>query len=249
MKSTKSLLSVVALPLLPLLPLVGCGGDDGPKVMVRPDAPMMVFMDAPVATCAVKTDLGSLSLGSTATPLSSDWFYVPTSGPNMGKTIFSVGGSLPASISGGTTTLPDLLIYEVVKPTAGFVTNTPYNNDPDPNAAYVAAAFVFGDYDSANQTIGNFFYASNGATTLTMISEPDGSLIAGSSSATMFREVDDAGSDIAGGCRTAVGGLAFNLTQMATPFTGQKPDPNGIQPLTPDEWRGVQQILAKYRAQ
>jgi len=226
-----------------LAALVGCGGGGGGDS--RPDA--KIFLDAPIDAppmCAVTASLGGLSLGSMAMPVSADNFDQPTMGPFMGRTVFSVGGRLPSS----TATLLDVLIVDYVKPVAGgFLTNTAVNFDPNPNAVYVAASYLFGDFDSSAMTVQNFYYANSGSVTLTQIAEANGSPINGTVAATNYREVDDAGADVAGGCTTALTGLAFNLVEM-TAFQPGQVAPGGLIPLTPDEMKAAREMINRKMA-
>lgn len=205
----------LAVPVL--FVAVGCGSDGTKKPMLLDSK---VFLDAgadAAPVCGVKTMFGGLTLGTAAAPtMPSDWFDVPTMGPNVGKTILSIGANLPDS----TATMRDVFILEYVKPAGGFTLGTAVPFNPDPNATYVAAAFLFSDVDSTGMTYNNFYYASTGSVTLSAVSETDGGLTTGSMAATNMREVDDmTGADIAGGCATTFAGLSFNLKQMNAPFT------------------------------
>lgn len=226
-----------------LAALVGCGGGGGGNN--RPDA--KIFLDAPIdapATCSVMNDLGGLSLGSMAMPVSNNWFETPMSGPFMNRTVLSIGGRLPSS----TAALLDVLIVDYVKPVAGnFTTNNPVNFDPNPNSVYEAASYVFGDADPNSNPlqVANFYYASNGSITLTQVGEAEGSPINGTVAATNYRDVDDQGADVPNGCTTALMGLSFNLVQM-TPMMLQppgEPAPGQLIPLTPDEWKRARAII------
>ncbi|HEY5951626.1 MAG TPA: hypothetical protein VIV40_39300 [Kofleriaceae bacterium] len=224
--------------------VVGCGGDDGGKVIV-PDA--KVYQDAPVDVphvCALGTmnTLGSLSLGTTAAPASGDFFIVPTQGANMGKTVFLLGGKL------NNDAASDILAFEVVKPTGGFQTNSAYPFNADPNAAYVAASYILGDYNSTAMTLGTFYYASSGSATFTMIGEADGNAIVGSVAATMYREVDDAGANVPGGCTASLGGLSFNLKQMAAPRVEQPMWTDPRVHISPAEWAAVTARIEAFKA-
>lgn len=246
--------------------LIGCGGgSDKPKL---PDA--KVFMDAAIdaaPVCSVKcesnicdgmngspapgtSDFPALVLGSEQMRVSGNWFYSPTMGGLMGRTIFSVGGSV--NDVGGTR---DIIIFDVVKPQPGnFPTNTAINFDPDPTAATpVAYALFFGDAVVVNdqiQSIAQLYYASNGSTTLTAIGETDGQQITGTITATNFREVDQmSGADVPGGCTASLGGLNYFLTQMAGAFQPTQPgEINGWKPLSADEWTAVRAKIDDLRA-
>lgn len=232
-----------------LAALVGCGGGGGGNN--RPDA--KIFLDAPIdapAACAVMNSLGGLTLAGpddaqgNPTPVAADWIDNPTDGPFAGRTVLSIGGRLPSS----TAALLDVLIVDYVKPMAGnFVTNNPVNFDPNPNNVYEAASYVFGDADPNSNplVVANFYYASNGSITLTQVGEAEGSLINGSVAATMYRDVDDQGADIPGGCTTSLDGLTFVLSQMTAQALQPpgEPAPGQLIPLTPDEWKRARAII------
>lgn len=210
---------LLALPVL--FVAVGCGSDGTKKPMLLDSK---VFLDAgPDAApmCGVKTMFGGLTLGTAAAPagmaMPADWFDVPTTGPAAGKTVLSIGAGLPD----GTATARDIFILEYVKPVGGFALNTAVPFNPDPAAAYIAAAFLFSDVDSTGMTYNNFYYASTGSVTLTAVNEADAGITAGMMAATNMREVDEmTNADIPGGCATMFAGLSFNLKQTAmTPFT------------------------------
>lgn len=201
--------------------LVACGGEDAPST---PDA--KVYMDAPpdmTPACLAESPPGALSLGSTQMRSAGDYFVVPTSGPQMGKTVFFMGAGLP----GSTATAADVLAFEYVEPdSGGFVTDAPVSFETNGAAGtYVAASYILADYNSTAKTIGQVFWASSGALTLTDIGESDGSMITGSVNTTNYREISQTtGMDVSGGCTASLMGLSFALTQMepAMPFAPDK---------------------------
>ncbi len=212
---------LLALPIL--FVAVGCGSDGTKKPMLLDSK---VFLDAgadAAPTCGIKTMFGGLTLGTAAMPAGmaspSDWFDNPTMGPNMGKTVLSIGARLPDS----TATEIDLFILEYVKPQPAFKLNmaVPFDPNPAQNPA-TAYAYIFSDLDSTGMMYNNFYFASSGSITLTAVNEADGGITSGTMAAANFREVDESTNmDIAGGCTSMFAGLSFNLKQtaMVTPFT------------------------------
>ncbi|HUS27917.1 MAG TPA: hypothetical protein VMZ53_05395 [Kofleriaceae bacterium] len=201
--------------LIAVAALVGCGGDDGKPVV--PDAKK--FMDAaPDAPhlCGVMDSLGTLTFGSMAMPVVRQNFDVPTTGADMGKLEFFIA----ARLSMGTTPPIDALILDVIKPTAGFMTNTPYAFETDATAtgSIVADAMVFGDFDGS-QTIQNLYWAQQGALTFTAFTGAGAptakdSKINGTVTMVPFKEIDqETGELMPGGCSTSIGGLTFFLQQ------------------------------------
>jgi hypothetical protein len=177
-------------------------GDDGGNIDAMPDA---------MHVCYTPATIQMLTLGSAAQPVGNDWFQTPTMGPNTGKKTFFVGGQL------GQQAPVTVLAVEVVKPTAGYVVNQPYvfSTDANPNLAYTARAYLYGDYDTTNSTYKQYLYASNGSITFTAINDVSGSSINGTMSTVDFREVTETtGVVVPGGCTTQVMGMQFYLTQQ-----------------------------------
>jgi hypothetical protein len=229
-----------------LAALVGCGGGGGSN---KPDA--KIFLDAPIDAppmCAVMNALGTLTLaGGTGTPpppLMSDWVDTDRMGSLTGRTVISIGGRLPSS----TAALIDVLIVDYVKPTTGgYVLNSPIMLDPNPAAApYVAASYVFGDFDSSAMTIQNFYYASSGTITFTQAGDVNGAMIVGSQGATNYREIDENNADVPGGCTTGLTALNFTLVHQDAAFQPGQSVPSGLVPLTKDEWKAVNAMRARY---
>jgi hypothetical protein len=167
--------------------------------------------DAP-RVCTTPANLGDLALGSMMMPYATNCFYTPTDGPNAGKKTFAFAGTLP----GGTMTVADVILVEIVRPASGFVTNVPINftPTPDPSAPYTARAYLLGEFDPNAMTYQQLLVASNGAAVFTSIGEVSGSAINGSTGAITFKEVDEtAGKYVTSGCTTELAGLAWFLTQ------------------------------------
>lgn len=211
---------LLALPVL--FVAVGCGSDGTKKPMLTDSK---VFLDAgpdAAPTCGVMNTFPTLTLGTAAMPTNpADWFDNPTTGPNTGKTVLSIGARLP----GSTATAIDIFVVEYVKPVAGgFALNTAVPFNPDPNAtSAVAYGYIFSDLDSTGMNYNNFYFASTGSLTLTAVQEQDGGITTGTMAASNFREVDEmTGADVAGGCTTSFAGLSFALKQMNMAF--QKTD-------------------------
>ncbi len=219
---------LLALPVLFLA--VGCGSDGTKKPMLL-DA--KVFLDAgadAAPVCGVKPDLGGLTLGSAQTPAGSaqaaDWYEVFSMGTLAGKKYFDLAAGLPPSISGDAT--GDLLVVDLVEPTAGFTQGTAVTLNGDPNAATPAAyGYIFTDVNPQAQTFNKFLYASSGTITLTTYtntSQNDGGITAGTVAGVNFREVDEmSGADVAGGCTTKLTQVMFTVKQTEIadmPFTG-----------------------------
>jgi hypothetical protein len=228
-----------------LAALVGCGGGGGSN---KPDA--KIFLDAPIDAppmCAVMASLGGLTLaggmGMPPPPLMSDWVDTDRMGSLTGRTVISIGGRLPSS----TAALIDVLIVDYVKPlTGGYLLNTPINMDPNPAAApYVAASYVFGDFDSSAMTIQNFYYASSGTITFTQAGDVNGAMIVGMQGATNYREIDEMNADVPGGCTTSLTALNFTLVHQDAAFQAGQSAPGGLVPLTADEWKSVNAMRAR----
>jgi hypothetical protein len=227
-----------------LAALVGCGGGGGSN---KPDA--KIFLDAPIDAppmCGVMASLGGLTLagpGDPPTAVMGDWVDTDRMGSLVGRTVISIGGRLPSS----TAALIDVLIVDYVKPTTGgYVLNTPIDIDPNPAAApYIAASYVFGDFDSSAMTIQNFYYASSGTITFMQAGDVNGAMIVGTQGATNYREIDDMNADVVGGCTTSLTALNFNLVHQDAAFQAGQPAPGGLVPLTADEWKSVNAMRAR----
>lgn len=222
---------ITLLVAIPFVSLIGCGGDDGPKITVKPDAPgMMQFMDAPPATCALNPAVfpNILNLGSTATPAGStapgaDWYDVLTAGPNMGQTALVIVAGLPR---GATDMLEDRMVIEVAKGNA-FPLNQAIPLQADATATtYVALNYILGDIVGAgtpSATVTNTYWASGGSVTLTAVSEADNGITTGSVTAVTYHEIDDAGAMITSACNPlpSIVGLNFTLKQTNMAATGK----------------------------
>jgi hypothetical protein len=215
--------SSVVLTTLLAVPLVACGGDDGGKVIV-PDA--KVFMDAPPDTmlpCAVPMTLPGGSLGSDAMRQSANWIR-----KNMAGTVTFFGVTIP--LDQAQTNLVTLV---AIKQGASWTTNQAITFDPDPNSsAGQAFAFIDENYNQTSMTSDRTYWASTGTITFTEIAQTAGAKITFNTAAANFREVDDNGADVAGGCTSMLGALTAYLTQM-TAVAFQPPQE------IPDRWRDV----------
>lgn len=260
---------------LVLAATVGCGGDDGPGVIV-PDA--KVFMDAavdaaPLCTVTCEANIcdgqnGSPAPGGTMfpalilaaggtqqnpTPIDAEVIFVndEMGSPLEGRTVLEFGGKL-----GEQNGLGDYMIVRVVKPTAGNFpvgTAVPFNSDPNvaiPDTV-LGQAFFLGDAPAQGNPA-QLYWASDGSITLNAVGEAVGDLINGEVTATNFREVDlSSGADVTGGCTSSVGGLQFYYKQAAPmPLQGSKSAPVGgnvLTPLTAEEWDYVHRTLGRLR--
>jgi len=202
------------------LPLIGCGGDDeGGGVMV-PDA--KVFMDAPPAqnTCEIPASVQGGSLGSDTMRQSDDWVYKPAQGPFKGKTVFSV--SVP--IDQGQT---DFVTFIAVKNGATWTTNAPINFETNPTnlAAANAVAIIDQNLNAQTGASDKTLWASSGSITFSEIDQTANAKITFTGTAN-FREIDDQGADVAGGCTSMLGTVQVFLQQktavsLVAPQNGQ----------------------------
>jgi hypothetical protein len=225
------MLSKLSILSVALLPLVACGGDDGVMVK-RPDA--KIFMDAPPPPpCSVQKSFAlGLQLGASDDPVlyamgSLGWFRTPTEedgGPYVGKPIWTMSAALPDPQ--GDQNLRDIWVVEVLKPQAGFQTNTPYVNDPDPVAAApIARSYIFGDVDTSTGEFIHLYWASTGQTSFTQITEAPDANIFGATSTLNYREIDEQNADVAGGCTAKISSLKFYLKNTEdTAATGKAQD-------------------------
>ncbi len=181
----------------------GAGSDDnGGTIDAMPDA---------MHACYTPATIQMLTLGMPGQPAVSDWFQTPTTGPNASKKMFVVAGQLgqqpPVTVVG----------VEVVKPSAGYVLNQPYvfSTDANPNLAYTARAYLYGDYDSGGGTYKQYLFASNGSITFTAINDVPGSQITGTMTTVDFREVTESTCAVVqGGCMTQIMGMQVYLQQQ-----------------------------------
>ncbi len=161
-----------------------------------------------------------------------NWFQVPTAGPNTGSDTFFIFAGLPADVDNDPTTTSDNVMgVELVSTSGAFILNQATNFATaadlsvatiafEPNqqgsTSYQAAAYLFGNVDGSG-AFTHLYFASSGAITLTEGSDNPNTVIKGSVSTTAMREVDGT-ADVAGGCTTSLGGLAFALTQGQATF-------------------------------
>ncbi len=219
-----------------LVALVGCGGGGDSK----PDA--KIFLDAAIDAppmCGIPSAPLNGSVGSVATPAMGNFFQNPTSGQYMGRTIFALGILLPS----GTVALADSIEVVAAKPTTGpFPKNTAIPFEINPAVMAPAGRSVgFGDEDSATMTVQNLYWPSSGSITYSAIAEATGSTITAQMAMTTYREIDENGADIVGGCTMAIT-LAFNLRQMPPAF---QPGTNGA-PSSPFATPGAAQMTATF---
>lgn len=187
-------------------PQLDASGDDAAIVDAGTDA----TLDAAHA-CSVPADLSTLTLGMPGMEAEANFFAMASTGPNAGKTIFTLAGAL------GQNPPVTVLDIEVVKPVGGYAVNTAYafSSNADPNFAYSARSFLYGNYDSGSNTHDQYLYASSGSITFTAIGEAPASMITGTVTVTSYREVDETtGVDVPGGCTSTLQGMQFALRQM-----------------------------------
>ena len=207
--------------------LVGCGGDDGhvtvpdaKKADAAPDAPHM---------CLTMGSFGTLSIGTMAMPYAGtgtdagQWFFTDM---DTQKVYFSVGGRLNMDAA------PDILIFALDVPGAGsFTTGAPYAFQTDPTAADQAnQAILYADVNGnmATQVLWPQPGSPNPALTFSMVGQTAGSKIFGTVNGITFKEVDDMGALVTGGCTTTMGGFNFFLSQTQnSPRLAPPSDPTG----------------------
>lgn len=220
--------------------LVGCGGGHS----TEPDARINLDHDGwvdQVASCAVQLELGNLNLVSA---MPSDWIDTDRTGALAGRTVLTLGGSLPSSTAGAR----DVLVFDYVKPTTGgFALNTAVSFDPDPKAApYVAASYIFGDLDVSTMTVGNAYHASTGSITLTAVGETSGAAINGTITETKYLEIDDGKELVPNGCYARLTGMTFDVVHDGMNFA---PPPagavDGLQPLDREAWAAVRALRGR----
>ncbi len=215
--------------LLPVLfvPAIACGGGGSPMPVPLDTQPV----DSPpiVETLCPETGLGGAIGDDTthagpgcgqggATPC--DWYSPETMGANTGSNKLQFAAGLPDG-SGS-----DILIVQAIAP---FTPNVAVNfiTDAASAASYKAASFMLNN--TASGTAERLLFASSGSITLTQTNEAMGGLTKGSVTATNYREVDDAGLEVAGGCTSTVTGLTFVLEQGSATFQKeQTTDPDRI---------------------
>ena len=226
--------------------MIGCGGDDdGGMITPMPDA--KVFMDAGVDSaplCGTMSAAQPLGLGTMQMPRAGDYIEVPTTGPQMGKTVFVLGAGLP----GSTMTAIDALFIEVVKPGASWQpTNQAINFDTNAaSTTYVAASYIIEDLNQGPPvSYARVLWASSGSVTFTSINDTQGALINGQAAATNFREINEmTGADVAGGCTASHAGLGFFLQHMNAMARSEFPSfSDGAIELTPESLGAIQTLI------
>ena len=191
------LTQLLAISMFVPFALVACGDDGGTRPVIPVDARPPTPDSPPVQSCTIPSDLGGLGLGSAAMPVSGPIFQ---NIPDLGGVVFVIRAALPDSGTG----LTDLITILVPRPAAGFVPGL-YMFDFNAAASWLDQNFVQG------QGAQKILDAINGSVTFSAISE--GNSAAGTVSATMYREVDDNGNEVPGGCMSSLMGMQFNLVQ------------------------------------
>lgn len=225
-----SLNRLFAVLVVPLATACG-GGDSGPVIVDTP--PPIPDTPPPAAPCP--DNIGTGSVGTDADPagpecgapgsgVMCDWYTVPMMGPNTGVKQFGFNVGLP----GGSEN--DLLIIQYLDNPFVQGTARPFLTDATSTAAYGAAAFVFGNVNADGSAFDYFLFAGSGTINMTQVggaAEAVGGISKGSITTTAFREVDDVGADVAGGCAMQVMGLSFVLEQGSATF--QKPEGETVE--------------------
>jgi hypothetical protein len=202
-------IQMFATSLVAAAALVGCGGDDGIRV---PDA--KVFKDAAIDAphiCTVMDSLGNLGLGTDTMPRARQSFFKDM---DTGTIFFGIGLRLNMDAT------PDVIYFIVDKPAGGtWMTNVPYIIQTDPTAMTAeAVSFLDGDEDSNGNAV-QFLWPQPGtpnpAITFTMIGTANGARVDATINMTTYKEIDDMGNLVAGGCTSTLTGLKMYMTQNA----------------------------------
>lgn len=214
--------------LLAVAALVGCGGDDG-HIKV-PDA--KVFKDSAIDAphmCLSMASLGSGSVGTMAVPQPAggtgmSWFYKNS----MTGTIY-----FGIAIKMNNDATPDVVYFIVDEPSGGFVSGVPYSWITDPtSSATGAVSFLDTDVDASNNTTQEL-WPQNGTIQFSMIAKTAGANVFATVSATTYKEIDDNGALVAGGCTSMLGGMNLYLKNTnAAPTRLAPADDHGS--VTPD---------------
>lgn len=193
---------------LALFSLVACRDDSGHCLCLDAGEPR----DAPIdAACPPSFD--TLSVGSAGMPVVSatgSWFLTTTAG----DTFFHFSVTFERSHT------PDVLEFAVREATSGqpYLTGTPNDFDPNPVPTPRTAYSYFVE-DLKAASYGRVWWASNGSITLNNIGKTAGSMVDGTVSATMYREVDImTGADLPSGCTLSLAALTFWLKQDVDAF-------------------------------
>jgi hypothetical protein len=257
---------------------IGCGGGGGKKAVIVDGSVDTPTIDGPAA-CAVACDNTAFCNGANlntgnfpalrigdkmnnkpagSPPDTTDWFltFDANAGMLAGRKALDVGGSVTA---GGN--IRDILIFRLLKPMNGaFPLNAPTTFDPNPNTEVPAAwSFWLGDAEISGTSIvsvGATYWANTGSITLTSVGEADGATIEGSTAPVTWREIDDQGADVPGGCTASMGmgmqsGFSFFLLQTNDPAPfqdGQEQQPaiDGFRPLTAMELKAAQKYIDEH---
>jgi hypothetical protein len=136
-----------------------------------------------------------------------------------------------------------VLVIDYVKPTGGFALDTPIAFDPDPRTApYVAASYVLGDFDMATMTAAQTYYASSGSLTMTAAGETSGAAVKGTVGMTSYREIDDTGGEVAGGCSASLTSFTIDGFHNGMNFAPPTRDAGGLQALSCEERAAINQL-------
>jgi hypothetical protein len=248
--------------------VIGCGGG-GKKAMIVDGAIDSPTIDA-APTCAVQCEISATVCGASFNmptfpalrfgqpagmgngPVKGDWFVMFTQGDLNGRKAFDI----ILNMSPEGVAMPDVLAIRLLKPAAGnFPINQAQTFDPNPNTAVPNAwSFWLGDVTLNGGMIADVrqeYYANMGSITVTAIGEADGANITGSTAPITWREIDDQGADVAGGCTASMGvgsasntGFSFNLLQMAGAFQqDQQNYGDGPRPATGDLAAAVKKYM------
>jgi hypothetical protein len=214
--------------------MTGCDGGGG-----SPAVDATVVFDGvrdSITLCTVMPNIGSFDV-MVATP--QDFIDTNRPGALAGRTVLTFGGRLPTS----TAAAVDMLVIDYVKPTGGFALDTPISFDPDPRAApYVAASYVFGDVDVSTMTAVQMYYANSGSLTMTAAGETSGAAIKGTVGMTNYREIDETGGEVPGGCSSSLTSFTIDGFHNGMNFASPTGDAGGLQALSREEWAAINQV-------
>lgn len=208
---------------LVLAPAVACGGGDSPTptpIDTPPPTP-----DSPPAPVACPADGLGTQMAIPIGPMCGDgtiqcdFYNIEDTGPNTGTNKLEMGVLLSdggENVGAGN----DVIIYQILSP---FILNTPVNWLTDAaaseTASYAAATFLLNSENGVD--VERLLWATNGSATITSTSEAPGGVTNVTMTNVTYKEVDDAGAVVAGGCEATVGIKGFALTNGNGTF--QKP--------------------------
>ncbi len=207
------------------LPLIACGGDDGGGGGGGGTPDAKVFMDAApdtAAACAVPASFAGGTLGSDAMRQSDDWIKKTTQNQQT-ITYFTV--SIPVDM-----TQKNFLTLVAIKGT-DWTIGTPINFATSPTQQGASAlAYIDENLNLSDGSSDRTLWASSGSITFTEIAQTAGSKITFSTTAANFREIDDQGADVPGGCTSMAGAVQVFLQQKTT-VNLLPPDEGGLDAL------------------